>query len=80
MTLEVVPVSRGVHRVVREFPATVQANQNELAEVTTLIRGRVVKVHVDVGQDVKKGALLAMLHSMDLGVAEGDYLKAGARL
>jgi cobalt-zinc-cadmium efflux system membrane fusion protein len=80
MTLEVVPVSRGVHRAVREFPATIQANHNELAEVTTLIRGRVVKVHVDVGQDVKKGTLLALLHSMDLGVVEGDYLKAGARL
>ena len=80
LTLEVVPVSRGAHRVVREFPATIQANQNELAEVTTLIRGRVMKVHVDVGHDVKKGTLLAMLHSMDLGVAEGDYLKAGARL
>jgi membrane fusion protein, heavy metal efflux system len=64
----------------REFPATVQPNENELAEVTTLIRGRVVKVHVDVGQDVKKGALLAMLHSTDLGVAEGAYLKASARL
>jgi cobalt-zinc-cadmium efflux system membrane fusion protein len=64
----------------REFPATVQANENELAEVTTLIRGRVVQVRVDVGQDVKKGTLLAMLHSVDLCVAEGDYLKAAARL
>ena len=80
MQLELVPVKQGQLLSHREFPATVQANQNELAEVTTLIRGRVVKVHVDVGQDVKKGALLAMLHSMDLGVAEGDYLKAGARL
>jgi cobalt-zinc-cadmium efflux system membrane fusion protein len=78
--LELVPVKLGQLLSHREFPATVQANQNELAEVTTLIRGRVVKVHVDVGQDVKKGALLAMLHSVDLGVAEGDYLKAGARL
>ena len=80
MQLELVPVSQGQLLSHREFSATVQANQNELAEVTTLIRGRVVKVHVDVGQDVKKGALLAMLHSVDLGVAEGDYLKAGARL
>lgn len=80
MDLEVVPVARGQLLVHREFPATVQANENELAEVTTLIRGRVAKVHVDVGQDVKKGTLLAMLHSMDLGVAEGDYLKAAARL
>lgn len=78
--LELVPVAQGQILSSRQFPATVQANQNELAEVTTLIRGRVVKVHVDVGQDVKKGALLAMLHSVDLGVAEGDYLKAGARL
>jgi membrane fusion protein, heavy metal efflux system len=67
-------------RVPREFPATVQVNENERAEVTTLIRGRVVKVHVDVGQDVKKDALLAMLHSTDLGVAEGAYLKAAAKL
>ncbi|NGZ01561.1 MAG: hypothetical protein CV090_00735 [Nitrospira sp. WS238] len=80
MQLELVPVAQGQILSHRQFPATVQANQNELAEVTTLIRGRVVKVHVDVGQDVKKGALLAMLHSVDLGVAEGDYLKAGARL
>ena len=53
--IEVTPVARGQLRVSREFPATVQSNENELAEVTTLIRGRVVKVHVDVGQDVKKG-------------------------
>ena len=78
--IEVTPVARGQLRVPREFPATVQANENELAEVTTLIRGRVVKVHVDVGQDVKKDALLAMLHSTDLGLAEGAYLKAVARL
>lgn len=80
MALEVVPVARGQFLVRRDFPATVQPNENELAEVTTLIRGRVVKVHVDVGADVKKGTLLAMLHSTDLGVTEGAYLKAAAKL
>ena len=80
MQLELAPVKQGRMFSHRAFPATVQANQNESAEVTTLIRGRVVKVHVDVGQDVKKGALLAMLHSVDLGIAEADYLKTGARL
>jgi len=68
--IEVSPVGRGQLRVPREFTATVQSNESELAEVTTLIRGRVVKVHVDVGQDVKKDALLALLHSTDLGVTE----------
>ena len=80
IALEVVPVARGQFRASREFPATVQPNENELAEVTTLIRGRVMKVYVDVGQDVKKGMLLAMLHSTDLGAAESAYLKAGAKL
>lgn len=80
MQLELSPVAQGEILSHREFPATVQANQNELAEVTALIRGRVVKVHVDVGQDVKKGTRLAMLHSVDLGVAEGEYLKSAARM
>lgn len=80
MQLELSPVAQGEILSHREFPATVQANQNELAEVTALIRGRVVKVYVDVGQDVKKGTRLALLHSVDLGVAEGEHLKAEARL
>ncbi|HVP11688.1 MAG TPA: efflux RND transporter periplasmic adaptor subunit, partial [Phycisphaerae bacterium] len=80
LDLQLASVTQGQLIAHREFPAAVQANENELAHVTTLIRGRVVKVSVDVGQDVKKGALLALLHSMDLGVAEGDYLKAAARL
>lgn len=80
IALEVTPVARGQFRLSREFPATVEVNRNKTAEVTTLIRGRVVTVPVDFGQDVKKGTLLAMLHSMDLGVAEMDSLKARARL
>ncbi|MEO7819007.1 MAG: efflux RND transporter periplasmic adaptor subunit, partial [Actinomycetota bacterium] len=67
--IELTPVARGALLEPRQYTATVQANENELAEVTTLIRGRVVKVYVDVGQDVKKDALLAMLHSTDLGLA-----------
>jgi len=80
IVLEVASVTRGAVLVPREFPATVQFNENEVAQVTTLIRGRVVKVYVDVGQDVKRDTLLAMLHSSDLGEAEGAYLKAVARL
>jgi len=78
--IEVATVNRGALLVPKQYTATVQPNQNELADVTALIRGRVVKVYVDVGQDVEKDALLALLHSTDLGVAEGAYLKAAARL
>ena len=78
--IETIPVTRGEFRVHRHFPATIQPNENELAEITTLVSGRVVDVHVDFGQDVKKGALLARLHSTDLGLAEAAYLKGEARL
>lgn len=78
--IEVRPVVRGKFQLHREFPATVQPNENELAAVTTLVRGRVVEVYVDFGADVKKGTPLALLHSTDLGLAEASYLKAGARL
>ena len=78
--IEVRPAARGEFRMHWEFPGTVQPNENELAEVTTLIRGRVMEVHVDFGADVKKGTLLALLHSTDLGLAEASYLKAHARL
>jgi len=74
------PLVRGEFRTYRDFPATVQPNENELAEVTTLVRGRVVEVYVDFGADIKKGTPLALLHSTDLGLAEASYLKAGARL
>ena len=77
--IEVMTVKKEPFTFHREFPATVQANENELAEVTTLIRGRVVEVLVDVGKDVKKGERLALLDSTDLGMAEGAYLKSAAR-
>jgi cobalt-zinc-cadmium efflux system membrane fusion protein len=78
--IETVAVARGPFQVHRQFPATVQANENELAEVTTLVTGRVVDVSVDFGEDVEKGATLARLHSTDLGLAEAVYLKGLAKL
>ena len=78
--IEVQPVVRGEFRQYRDFPGTVTPNENELAEVTSLVRGRVVKVFVDVGRDVAKGAALAQLDSTELGLAQSAYLKAVARL
>lgn len=78
--IETISVSRGPFQIHRQFPATVHANENELAEVTTLVSGRVIDVSVDFGQDVTKGATLARLHSTDLGLAEAGYLKGAAKL
>lgn len=78
--IEVNPVARVDFQIIRDFPGTVMPNQHAVAEITTLVRGRVVDVYVDLGQEVKAGALLAILYSSELGMAQSSYLKAVAKL
>lgn len=77
--LEVQPVSRSDFRTHREFPGIVQPNERNMAEITTLVRGRVVDVYADLGQEVKENATLAILYSSELGLAQSAYLKARAK-
>jgi cobalt-zinc-cadmium efflux system membrane fusion protein len=74
------PVLRGDFQTYRDFPGTVEPNQHAMAEITTLVRGRVVDVYADLGQEVKGGSLLAILYSSELGMAQSAYLKANAKL
>jgi cobalt-zinc-cadmium efflux system membrane fusion protein len=78
--LVVQPVSHSDFRIHRDFPGNVQPNQRNMAEITTLVRGRVVEVYADLGQEVKANAPLAILYSSELGLAQSAYLKARARL
>ena len=78
-SIEVRPVVRGELRTYQDYPATVKPNANALAEITTLVRGRVTDVLVDLGQDVAAGTLLARLYSSDLGLAQSSYLRAIAK-
>ncbi len=73
-----IPVVRGEFRLHRDFPAVVQPNENKLAEITSLIRGRVEEVYVDFGQDVEQGTSLALVQSTDVGLSQASYLKAAA--
>jgi cobalt-zinc-cadmium efflux system membrane fusion protein len=68
------------YRSHRDFPGTVTPNQHALADITALVRGRVIDVYADLGQEVKAGSLLALLYSGELGMAQSAYLKAGAKL
>src|SRR6186713_559216 len=43
------PVTRGEFRTIRDFPGTVEPNEHALAEITTLVRGRVIDVYADLG-------------------------------
>ncbi len=78
--LVVQPITRSDFRTSREFPAIVQPNQRAMADITTLVRGRVVDVYADLGQQVEANALLAILYSSDLGMAQSAYLKSQAKL
>ncbi len=78
--LVVQPVARSDFRTHRDFPAIVQPNQRNMAEITALVRGRVVEVYADFGQEVKANAPLAILYSSELGLAQSAYLKAKAKL
>ena len=73
------PVGRMGFRTYRTFPGVVRPNEHAMANITTLVRGRVVEVHADLGQMVKPNQLLAVLQSGDLGLAQSAYLKARAR-
>lgn len=74
------PVTRSEFRTTRDFPGTVEPNEHALAEITTLVRGRVIDVYADLGREVKGGTLLALLYSSELGMAQSAYLKATAKL
>ena len=73
------PVGRTEFRTYRTFPGVVRPNEHALANITTLVRGRVAEVHAELGQAVVHNTLLAVLHSSDLGLAQSSYLKARAR-
>jgi cobalt-zinc-cadmium efflux system membrane fusion protein len=78
--LVVQTAARVEYRSHRDFPGTVSPNQHALAEITALVRGRVIDVYADLGQEVKAGSLLALLNSGELGMAQSAYLKASAKL
>jgi cobalt-zinc-cadmium efflux system membrane fusion protein len=74
------PVVRGAFSTFRDFPGAVKANETTLAEITTIVRGRVVEVYKNLGQDVQAGEMLALLYSRELGQTQSGYLKAVAML
>jgi cobalt-zinc-cadmium efflux system membrane fusion protein len=78
--ITVQPVTRTDFRIHRDFPATVVPNHHATAHITALVRGRVLDVYVDFGQQVKAGDVLARLYSGELGMAQSSYLRSGARL
>jgi len=57
----------------------VDFNQDRLAHVSPRIPGRVHEVRAQLGQQVRRGEVLAILDSIELGRAKAEFLQAKAR-
>lgn len=78
--IQIETVARSEFRHTRDFPGTIEPNHHTVADITALVRGRVMDVYGDLGKHVAAGEILAILYSSDLGMAQSAYLKAKARL
>ena len=59
-----------------DFPAIVEADPAHMANVLPALTGHVIELHVDLGQQVRRGQLLAVIDSGDLAQAYADVDKA----
>lgn len=63
-----------------EVPARLTVTQNGVAKVTPRVSGRVAKLLVTQGDEVKKGATLALIESQALGETRAEYLAAAVKV
>lgn len=63
-----------VDRVV--LTATIRANQDRIAHVAPRVPARIVRVDANLGEAVRKGQVLALLDSIELGEAHSAYRQA----
>ncbi len=75
-TIEVVRVERRRLGGTIHATATIEADANRVAHVTSRIPARVVRLLADPGAQVAAGQPLVILNSVELGKAKTDYLKA----
>ena len=61
-------------------PASVEAEPTRLARISPPVAGRISKLHVKLGDEVKVGRALFDLDSPDVASAQSDYLRAQSTL
>ena len=61
------------------LPGVIALNQQRTALITSLIEGRVTSIGADLGDQVRAGQVLVVLHSPALAQAQTTFLEASAR-
>jgi cobalt-zinc-cadmium efflux system membrane fusion protein len=64
----------------RSIPGEVVAAEGAEGQVTSLVSGRVATLDAAVGQPVKKGQVLCVVESPEVGRAQADLLRAESRV
>lgn len=62
------------------LPGVIGVNQNRTAHISTLLDGKVVSVRVDLGQPVRRGQALLVVHSPAFAQAKSAFFAAHAKL
>jgi len=78
--VDVVPVLDSAPAPVVTIPAVVEANQEQLQQITPLVSGRVEKIPVAIGDFVKKGTLLLAIDSPQVAELHGKLHEADTKL
>lgn len=80
MGIKTTPIRVQSLPLIIETTAVLSYNTDRQAHVRVPVVGRVTAVRKTVGDRVRRGEVLAVLESPDLGQAQSDYLEAQARL
>jgi cobalt-zinc-cadmium efflux system membrane fusion protein len=78
--LKVSPVGYGRVRSMLRLPGRVQLNEQRLVRIGASVTGRITALHAMLGQEVRRGDILAELNSTELGAAQAAYLKASSQV
>ncbi len=59
-----------------QVPGEIEINHERMAHIVPHVKGRVARVDVDLGQDVRAGQVLALIESRELADAKAEFLGA----
>jgi len=62
------------------LPGIVSLNQNQTAQITPFVSGKVAELKTDLGQEVRQGETLIVLNSPEFARAQANFLQARANL
>jgi cobalt-zinc-cadmium efflux system membrane fusion protein len=74
--LTIAAVGEGEMAETIRVPARIDVDEQRVARIGAAVTGRLTKIHVELGQRVHRGEVLATLHSAELSSSQLAYLKA----